>query len=894
MTGILQMIEEQRDTHPLLPGVRSKELWNKDWPRVLHDKQLTGFSPLNCGMAEAPEVWSSIETGGDLQWIEEVTCSSGESHLLIADTRMRMVSARGEVKWEGEATGQLCFFGDLRGDGKDALLIGSGPNLYLLDGETGKLIWSHQFEPAYVQVRVAVGKVLTDRAGLDAVVFLAYGEQGCLIHFGPEAEPEFIWDRTVITPGDHPERHDHGCDIKLDFSDPDQPVIWNVRHHRCRGLDARTGETLSALVYEIGDGHRRNYGPWHLCEDKDGQAMICVVGHDVQTHVHAIRLNREGPGALIWQRYYGELYVVPGVAVQCIAVGDVDGDGGAEVAYNVRDPEAEFRSFFRIRDVGTGEIKFELPDHWCLGNLGVSAFLLVSAPDGATPAGGDTGVWALGDDGELGQIGIIHASSVWGPTTERSQDTFEFLMKQEEDGQARLTRYQFADGDLKRLDETDGERLLEGPIHAIVDSEGLYLNTCDGGLSATTWDGTREWTLDLQGGSDPVISAADLDGDGRAELVAATAGNRVRVISPGAQKSRELWSQDFLGVRSRMGPLVYDLEGNGHPCLVTTGSNAAGQILVQAYRGDGIQIWETELAISTAHTGLAMAWNAGEFLPGPRSGLAVSVRNSLRTEEGTYLLDGSNGEIVWFKGIYQDEKVFRPYVPHGIPSAFDFDGDGLDEVFIDMLSYMAVLKGEDGAFAFHRHTRNLGKEDALSAGDLYNSYVPVFKEDDELPHWFVPLGGYGSFGLMGPDPREGVWMEDLGYDVPIRAGMVDVDGDGVMEVGYSARHDHTFRCRDLWTGEVKWELALPEAPDGPVIAADVDGDGKGEFLTGKYCIGTDVDGEGEIRWESPCRFGWAAIADFDGDGVGEIACVDGGKIKILKGRNEERDASNIL
>ena len=187
--------------------------------------------------------------------------------------------------------------------------------------------------------------------------------------------------------------------------------------------------------------------------------------------------------------------------------------------------------------------------------------------------------------------------------------------------------------------------------------------------------------------------------------------------------------------------------------------------------------------------------------------------------------------------------------------------------------------------AYLRHTPNIRTEDATYAGHLYNTYCPIYPHpNDERPHWLV-TAGFGRFGLMKPDPREGLWRVDLGYDVPPHIGLVDVDGDGDLEVGYAAINSKTFVCRNAVSGAVEWELTLPYPPNAPVITADVDGDGKGEFLVGVFCIGVDPSGQGELRWQSPRSLGWAVIADFDGDGQGEIACPTAGGVAILKGSN---------
>ena len=884
-----------------MPGVRCAELWNADWPRTLHDKQLTGFSPLTCGMKTSPRIWATIDVGGEVNWIERVNASRGEELLLVNDGRLRLVSLHGEVRWTSAESGSLIFFGDLRGNGQDYVLLGAGPRLALLDAATGRTDWTYRFEPPHVQVRTAVADILPDQSGMEAAVFLAYGEEGCLIHFPPSGEPEIVWQRTVVEPGEWPERADHGCSIQVDWSISDEPIIWNVRHHRCRGFDARTGERISSLIYEIGGGHRRNYGPWAFGKGKGGCPLICVVAEQIQTHVHAIRLQRGGPSELAWEHYYGEVYVVPGVAVKQVAVADMDGDGETEIVYNVRDPEQDFRAFVRVRDAETGEIEAELPDHWCagpyfdLGGRGVHGLLVYPAPGGTTPERGNLIVYRFERSGRLEELATLPGASRWGPATLPGEKGDDLLVRQiDEEDEAALARYALREGSLKSISRTTSSALLEAPIRTALKVPGVggafLIAGPRGALEAVTWKGERLWELPLIGGPSPTLSAADLNRDGRAELVATTAGHRVRIFSfDGSGTSREIDSHEFLGLRARHSPLLYNLEGDGQLCLIAPGSTERGEVAVRAYRGDGSLLWETVLDVSTSEGGMAVGWNAGELLPGPRSAVAISVANAQRTIERTYLLDGPTGATLWHKGLYRDGTAIRSYRPMGIPAAFDFDGDGIEEIGMDLSSYMAFLRGVDGEFTYIRHTRNIRSDGALYAAMLYNSYCPVYKTpSDEEPYWFVPLG-YGTFGLMNPDPTDGVWREELGYDVPPKVGMVDVDGDGIMEVGYAVQNDSIFICRDLWTGEVKWEISLPSAPNSPVIAADVDGDGVGEFLVGRYCIGTDAAGQGEIRWESPVPLGWAVIADFDGDGMGEIACAGGGRIYILKASDRKSE-----
>ena len=888
------------DTHPLLPGIRTPEVWNRDWPRSLHDKQITGFSPLTCGMTQAPSLWAALDVGGEMSWARCVPGPDGPL-VVVDDGRIRAVDFPGQVRWETPVSGELLFAGDLgrRGDGALDLLIGQANRLFVLDGVTGETRWEHTFDPPHVRVRAAVGQVLPDRSGRQVAVFLAYGETGCLLDF-TGGSPEWVWNRPVVVDGEWPERADHGCSIQLDLSIPDEPLIWNVRHHRCRAFDARTGDMVSSLVYELGGGQRRNYGPWSFGTGRDGHTYICVVAEQVQTHVHALRLARSGASELAWQRYYGEVYVVPGVAVQRAAVADLDGDGSAEVAYTARDPERDFRSFVRVRRVDTGEIAAEWADTRCLGALPglgpAGEWGLLVEPVDAAPSGPSL-AW-LSPSGRVQTVPLPAEYRLWGQPVPDAYAPGQLLLRRSgtvQSGQPGAVAPCVWSGAALAADRHHSgpdlaaatPRLFLGhpPVSAPPSfRDPLYLVEEGGRLSARTWSGEARWHLQLSGGPAAAVSAADLDGDGRAELVAAAPGEQAQVIELAVDGTpRVVAAHPYSAPRGRLSPLLYDLESTGHLSIVAPDRGENGQPLVRTWRGDGSLVWETCLPVPGSAGASVIAWNAGDFLGPAHAGVAASVTNPSRTVEGTFLLDGRDGRVVWHRERVEDGDAIRGFYPAGLPTAVDVDGDGIEEIGIDCLSYMGYVRGRDGSFTLRHHSPNIRAEGALYAAQLYNSFCPVYPDAAAVaPHWFVPLG-YGTFGLMHPDPTTGIWREEAGYDVPPRVGMVDVDGDGRLEVGYALLNHRTFVCRDLWTGVEKWRLDLPEPPDAPVIAADVDGDGRGEFLIGRWCIGTDARGLGQVRWEAPVPMAWAAIADVDGDGLGEIICAGAGKLFVLKG-----------
>lgn len=888
-------------THPLMPGIRSTEMWNRDWPRTHHDKLATGFSPLVCGMKAAPKEWSTIEMPGQARWLWVVSRPGEDDLLLVDDSHLRLLSRTGQESWSIGAAGNLLYCGELHGDGRQCLLLGSGRYLREVELATGKTLWTHEFQPAHVDPVVRVADILPERSGLEAAVFLNHGEEGTLWSFPPNSQPNLVWQKKVVKQGEFDERYDHHSGIELDLSQPAEPVIWNVRRYRCRGIDARSGEIISSLEYEIGGEPRRNYGTWALGKDRHGQPLAVVLGESVQLHAHAIRLNRTGQNELAWQHYYGEVYKdAPGVALEHLAIADLDGDGTTELAYSIRDPARDYRSFVRVRDAETGEIEFELADHWGAavlpaGDANPTTLLLAyTAPAGATPVQGNLAAYVVDGAWPARKVRNWQNAEVVRPVTSpKPIDTF-WVRVAGPTGERVLERYRWTDSAVDAVQTLQMSAVPDASLAAIVQGsdggETFVLQSTDGQLLFVDQQCQVSAEVPLQGLGLPTVSAADLDGDHRAELLVSLPQRRMRVYSFNNDGNAVLRSELASAAQwFDLGPVSYDLLGDGVPAIVRTSPAADGALVVSAARLEGEPLWQTRLDVAAQEVEGCQI-NTGQFLAADHAGVAVSVTDGRQIREGTYLLDGRTGQVQWFKSKYRDGSTIMPYRSRGVPTAIDYDGDGIEEVGMDLLSYMAFLRGADGSFAYVCPTRNIRTENAVYGGHLYNTYCPIFaRPTDTRPHWFV-IGGFGPFGVINPDPTQGIWRIDLGYDVPPKIGLVDIDGDGQMEVGYAADNDCTFVCRDLWTGAVEWELELPSPSNSPTYSADVDGDGKGEFLTASFCIGTNERGQGELRWQAPAATGWGAIADFDGDGLGEIVCQTPGQIVILHGNSGSTNA----
>lgn len=229
----------------------------------------------------------------------------------------------------------------------------------------------------------------------------------------------------------------------------------------------------------------------------------------------------------------------------------------------------------------------------------------------------------------------------------------------------------------------------------------------------------------------------------------------------------------------------------------------------------------------------------------------------------------SGGNLLW-----QDTQ--RGAHPQ-IPGAGDLDGDGKEEVVADD---HGVLRVYDPAGAV------LGTDGGWPPA--YN--VPI-------------LGSFGPGGRMlvlRASGIDGISLVDGAASEKWKtlsnrwryyrslAAVGDVSGDGRLALGALAE-DGAFDCIDAGSGKPLWSLKLGKPNGTAVVAGDVDGNGRDEFLLGLHdgrlvCIG-ERDGRGSILWEKKLDAGAAnpIIADLNGDAAAEIAVsTSDGYIRVLR------------
>ncbi len=256
-------------------------------------------------------------------------------------------------------------------------------------------------------------------------------------------------------------------------------------------------------------------------------------------------------------------------------------------------------------------------------------------------------------------------------------------------------------------------RLASASLGTAGPHDTILAATANGALLAINPDGSTRWTIDT-GSQVNDVTAADLNSDGKDEIVLARQDHQVQVLDA---SGKEVWSKALAYYRRP--PYVNlvrtgDIDGDGKPEIIAGGENWR----FYALRSDGTELWNYESVhpsrsgavadldgdgkdevICGTHYYWATALNADgtprwKYSLGPICYSIATGRFDRSAARGVVFGSG-DGKVhrVDSRGKVQMEYDTGDEVKH--VAAADLDADGIDEVLAGSLNYSVYCFGAD-------------------------------------------------------------------------------------------------------------------------------------------------------------------------------------------------------
>jgi len=682
------------------------------------------------------------------------------------------------------------------------------------------------------------------------------------------------------------------CFPSLLTSDVDGDGVKEIcveTHSRMWVLDALTGEVKQFIQWDVSPANIRSYGLVKFMDlNGDGRDDFLCIATFAQHH--EVLLNENGKLKLAWAHGWDDSVTTSKIASTWPEppVADVDGDGKLEVIVSMFNSQKDEAWKIRIYDAATGALKLTIQDR-----------IAVRVAD-------------LDGDGTPEILSNITTD----PT--RANITGAALIK-------------IADGKSEEIWRQDGFRANPAADGLLVDAADKPASPPAGGQAGKTYALSlekgavklTEYTrppkrrpdlseLTVPGGElAPAPLVKDLGADGIPEIIHTYQGkvticrwDRKQGLKPVREHS------------SSGDPALADLDGDGKTELIVGEADLAHEPLIRALRADGSVLWESRLP-PPGRPGLPhgryLYFQVGRFTGKPTPDVYVLAQIPIVR---SLVLDGLTGKLVWEKSEFPDiQRYYGPTV--NLASVYDVDGDGADDLVFTNPDYYCVASGKTGDLivgpAFPPNIFNQPSQGLYTLPAILEQPKPEQPSEPTIQQAGEPLVVLcsGHYFLAAVSLR----AEPRWYQLP-EVGQARCAGEGFLRVpdgswliGFG-RQNGSFACLEAATGKVRWELPI-EASAGDVVACDIDGDGNEEFIFGdshgylwavrdsrgkpastaaggpasKPKVVWKVNLGASIGLPSGCVVGSAVIADLDGDGAPEIIVPTGdGNLTVLGSR----------
>jgi outer membrane protein assembly factor BamB len=233
---------------------------------------------------------------------------------------------------------------------------------------------------------------------------------------------------------------------------------------------------------------------------------------------------------------------------------------------------------------------------------------------------------------------------------------------------------------------------------------------------------------------------------------------------------------------------------------------------------------------------------------------------------GVYVIDEN--------GVFQYGTSFDPQYPM-MPAAADIDGDDKPEIIVGQGTHgyggsldIYALNGEDLSLIWNYTSTSISEHGFFAS--------PMFHDSNGDSFLDVLVGSmddyfYAFNGLDGTI----IWMSQKSpHYIRTTSPMDDVDNDGDQEI-FGLDNSGLLRLYDASTGSVDWEVDLGYGVGSSPLIADFDGDGFGEIacfmiLSGGVSV---VNHDGSVLWNDDSKSGsytTPTIADVNGDDLPDL------------------------